>query len=527
MVAYTYHRSSSTSSLPTSANDVVSVARERFNDVKREHLSPLSDRVNLLGLRDGFDAIVKVMFSPCINGAAGGNVPEGVSHNDNDDIPAAEFGGRTTSAPVRRGISTTPSGGATPQVFSSIPFEVSASNGASLVGTDIVSGRGSKSSAGKAPSSTSSQQRSLFQRQETTPMDNSQSNQLSSESEKRIVESQARLRQLGAKYILASSTGQPMTCTPALPADTASRNETALYPEEVDFDDGISAISSHTLEAMERRRVAKEMAKGSSNKSGNSIKAGLTDSFHGAAPHGSTSAPSGGWCRQSDDGPLAQVDEGAEVIFGEPFYQEDDVVMMAQNTMNKDQQQREIISPKSVADKIIADLILKKTEMNQRVGSNQTKSTMNTTATDDDSGEFQAMLQRNEAIYWGDEEHVKDVERKSRGLKPMSIEERALRLREVSRSRSRSDGTGNVSVFKRRRLSLPCYFNKEHFQFNGAHFLFHRSYSHCPPRDYIPMIRFLCTRRIYFARSLVATMEVVTRIWRNTDCKISWAYKHM
>lgn len=433
MVAY--HRSSSTSSLPTSANDVVSVARERFNDVKREHLSPLSDRVNLVGLRDGFDAIVKVMFSPCVNGAA--PVPEGESHNDNDDIPAAEFGGRTTSAPVRRGISTTPSGGATPQVFSSIPFEVSASNGASLVGTDIVSGRGSKSSAGKAPSSTSSQQRSLFQRQETTPMDNTQSNQLS-ESEKRIVESQARLRLLGAKYILAS-TGQPMACPPALPADTASRNETTLYPEEVDFDDGISAISSHTLEAMERRRVAKEIAKVSSNKSGNSIKAGLTDSIHGTAP-------SGGWCRQSDDGPLAQVDEGAEVVFGEPFYQDDDVVIMAQNTMTKGQQQKEVISPKSVADKIIADLLLKKTEMNQRVGSNQTKSTMNTTATDDDSGEFQAMLQRNEAIYWGDEEHVKDVERKSRGLKPMSIEERALRLREVSRSRSRSDGTGNVSV---------------------------------------------------------------------------------
>jgi hypothetical protein len=302
-------------------------------------------------------------------------------------------------------------------------------------------------------SSSSAQQRNLFQRQETTPMSNSQSTQLSAE-EKRIVESQNRLRQLSAKHILASSTGPPVASPPTtLPANAAPREDTTTpcpeFDEEVDFDDGISAISSHTLEAMERRRVAKEMAKGSSSssKSRNSIKVGLTDFIHG------TSSPNGGWCRQSDDGPLAQVDEGAEVVFGEPFYQEDDVVMMTTDTQNnstttKDQQQKEVISPKSIADKIIADLLLKKTEMNQRMGSNETKCTMNTTATDDDSGEFQAMLQRNEAIYWGDEEHVKDVERKSRGLKPISIEERAQRLREVSRSRSRSDGTGNVSLFK-------------------------------------------------------------------------------
>lgn len=430
MVAKSY-RSSSTSSPPTSANDIASVARDRFNDVKREHLSPLSDRVNLVGLRDGFDAIVKVMFSPCVNGAAGGNVPEDVSQSNNDVPLSSEYEGFGGRPPIRRGA-TSPTNG-TPQVFSSIPFEVSASasNGASLVGTDIASGRGSTSSAGK----------NLFQRHGTTSMSNSQSTQLS-ESEKRIIESQARLRQLGAKNIL-ESTGQPKTCPPTLPAEAATREDiTTLCPEfdeVVDFDDGISAISSHTLEAMDRRRVAKDMAKGSSSsKSRNSIKVELTDFIHG------TSAPSGGWCRQNDDGPLAQV----EVVFGEPFYQEDDVVMMtAQNTTLK--QQKEVISPKSVAEKEFADLLLKKTEMNQRIGSNQTKSTMNTTAIDDDSGEFQAMLQRNEAIYWGDEEHVKDMERKSRGLKPMSIEERAQRLREVSRSRSRSDGTGNVSLFKR------------------------------------------------------------------------------
>jgi hypothetical protein len=274
----------------------------------------------------------------------------------------------------------------------------------------------------------------------------------------------------------------PPTTTP--PANAAPREDTTTlcppeFDEEVDFDDGISAISSHTLEAMERRRVAKEMAKGSSsssNKSRNSIKVGLTDFIHGTS---SSPAPNGGWCRQSDDGPLAQVDEGAEVVFGEPFYQEDDVIMMttaAQNkitTTTKDQQQKEVISPKSIADKIIADLLLKKNEMNQRIGSNETKCTMNTTATDEDSGEFQAMLQRNEAIYWGDEEHVKDVERKSRGLKPMSIEERAQRLREVSRSRSRSDGTGNVSLFKRWRLSHSFLFVNVAFLILMVHF-FHR-----------------------------------------------------
>ena len=78
------------------------------------------------------------------------------------------------------------------------------------------------------------------------------------------------------------------------------------------------------------------------------------------------------------------------------------------------------------------------------------------------------MYKRNEAMYWVDEDQVAEAEKTSRRRSSpvvvgtttdrrgssagrqsqrMSIEERARRLRELSRSRSRSDGTGSVSFF--------------------------------------------------------------------------------
>ena len=83
-------------------------------------------------------------------------------------------------------------------------------------------------------------------------MSNSQSTQLSAE-EKRIVESQARLRHLGAKHILASSAGPPMASPPTttVPATAATREDTTTpcpeFDEEVDFDDVSEEIKNqHT-----------------------------------------------------------------------------------------------------------------------------------------------------------------------------------------------------------------------------------------------------------------------------------------
>lgn len=254
-----------------------------------------------------------------------------------------------------------------------------------------------------------------------------------SAKEKRMAESHARLRQLGARHQLASGfpdEGLADAACPITPADEA-REETLRPPafaEEVDFDDGISAISSHTLEEMERRRAAKEKV-GRSSKNRSVMR---PNTLNFAPVHEEECGPDpGGWCRQRDGG-LAQVDEevGAEVVFGEPFYKEE--------TTQEDQG----TLPTAVSDKVVADGLHKTTEFD-RVGSNRTNVTMNTTASDD-SGEFQELLNRNEAIYWTDEDHVNTVERKSRGLTNMGIEERVRRLREVSRSRSRSDGTGST-----------------------------------------------------------------------------------
>ena len=141
--------------------------------------------------------------------------------------------------------------------------------------------------------------------------------------------------------------------------------------------------------------------------------------------------------------PVKEVNEqDTEVVFGRPFYEENDLFQNVRNT--------EIIGPPA--------------QMN-RVTSTKTQ---NTTITED-SNEFEEMYKRNEAMYWVDEDQVATCEKTSRRSSPvlvdggtttdrrrgssagrqsqrMSIEERARRLRELSRSRSRSDGTGSVSI---------------------------------------------------------------------------------
>ena len=146
---------------------------------------------------------------------------------------------------------------------------------------------------------------------------------------------------------------------------------------------------------------------------------------------------------------VEEVDEkNTEVVFGEPFYEE----------------KKEDGTPRKVVD------LHNKTDVN-RVESNQTNLTMNSTYTED-SHEFEELHRRHEAMYWQDQDRVADSEHRSRGMtqnhgcdaarsrQRMSIEERARRLREISRSRSRSDGTSSSCVVSHpnKNVPMPCRF---------------------------------------------------------------------
>ncbi len=269
------------------------------------------------------------------------------------------------------------------------------------------------------------------------------------------------LRRLGARHQLASGfsgEGLADTARPVSPAGEEEDDEaapeahpghpipssTSSQPELVDFDDGISAISSHTLEEMERRRTAKERSstttaaatttvlrlhpldfsqiideeceiRGQQSSTTNDDEDdydGMRRELQGAFGGGRKK------CHGLDVVEEEEVDE-TEVVFGAPFYEE--------KTMH-------------------------------RVPSTRTNQTINTSATED-THEFEDMCLRHEALYWTDEDQVARIERSAcradvvarvqdrdqRSSARMSIEERARRLRELSRSRSRSDGSGSVS----------------------------------------------------------------------------------
>ena len=484
------------------------------------------------GFKDGWDALVKIMFAPCVN--IGG-------------VPREEMEGATTDTytPSRRGLYSSHAGrGVTAGANgnngwgASVPFEVSAS---SLLGQSLVM---SSSSLDKTSTElhhhqqqqqqqlqtnvhplTSPQQKKKQQQQPqlqlldppgvpgvhtnnniNTTLAHHHSAPLSTSNyspwEQRKAQSRAKLRQLGARHQLASGipgesladTARPLT--PGGEEDdqqyhhhhhAAAASSTALVPaqssssssqqqqqaaELVDFDDGISAISSHTLEEMERRREQqsqhqqqhKVMKKAAATTTVLRLHpldfsqiidedcewkddqvvvvaaaTASTEEFRHEYHH---HQGGGGEGRKLDV--VEEVDR-TEVVFGIPFYEESSTTKGIPMT-----------SP--------SDLY--------RVPSTRTHQTLNTTVTED-THEFEDMCQRHEALYWTNQDQVASTERKSVSLRGvpthqqqqsqyhqdhhrsstttsssgrMSIEERARRLRELSRSRSRSDGSGSVST---------------------------------------------------------------------------------
>lgn len=365
---------SSSRSLHSQVHDAASVARDRIHDVVSRIQRPEARS----GLRDGWDALVKVVFAPCA-GDLGGVPREDASASD-----------RTSRAGRGRGSG----GGDGPAWGASVPFEVSASQDRA---------RSFRASSFGTQRSREAEPPGAFPVQERR-----------TSGERREARCRARLKQLGARHQLAGE-GPAAAARPVSPrrAEEGRAATGASYalggapgsPDLVDFDDGISAISSHTLEEMERRRLARE---------GRNVVRLSPKDFSQITDEGSVVMESG----LQRVAILEESEErDTEVVFGDPFYEED----MLRNT---------------------ADL--------SRVASAKSQRSRNTTVTEE-SNEFEEMYRRQEAMYWTDQDQVARSEtnaglaggRPSRG---MSIEERARRLRELSRSRSRSDGTGSVSA---------------------------------------------------------------------------------
>lgn len=406
------NNSSAQRSIHSQVHDAVSVTRDKFADVV-SHIQKPETRQSLGGLKDGWDAMVKVMFAPCAGDIGG--------------VPREEMGMAT---PPRAGPQSTSgrsrsaaNGGAnaattTPPWGASVPFEVAASQ----QDRSLLQGPLSVSAAPHAQDwnesnavAANAAQHYPLQQQRLTPR------------EQRLSTSRAKLRQLGARHQLAGGFPGESLADTARPISPGDKDEFGLNgnspesPELVDFDDGISAISSHTLEEMERRRAAKEKR--------NVVRLHPLD-FSQIIDEETELKYT-----ETGRGPLGLVQEevdekNTEVVFGEPFYEEED-----------DFQKVDV--PPAPADL-------------NRVASTRTHQTLNTTITDEESHEFEEMYQRHEAMYWVDSNQVASTERMARGSRRMetrpsrgmSIEERARRLRELSRSRSRSDGTGSVSAFE-------------------------------------------------------------------------------
>jgi len=350
------------------------------------------------------------MFAPCA-GDIGGVPREDLGVPPTSDLSRS---GRERS----KGANTvTPSWGA------SVPFEVSASHDksssfqASSFATQHTQEHRSESGLPTQQLNPMAQQHAL------TPM------------EQRRAMSRAKLRQLGAQHQIASGfpgenladTARPISPHEELKERAAAEEIYANHhhesPDLVDFDDGISAISSHTLEEMEKRRQVKE------KKNKNVLRLHPRDFSQIIDENAELECGDNGL---QGVGILEETSEekNTEVVFGDPFYGKD----LFQNvcSIEDSHDNKRLDTPASNLN---------------RSTSTKSQRTQNTTITEE-SNEFEEMYMRHEAMYWTDQDQVAHSETNARSTRcrpseRMSIEERARRLRELSRSRSRSDGTGS------------------------------------------------------------------------------------
>jgi len=380
------------------------------------------------GLRDGWDSLVRVMFAPCAGDVGG------VPREDVGVAPSPLDLARSSCGGGGGGNNNNKSKGS-PSWGASVPFEVSASSQdkssslrASSFATQITAQDANKdeSNVSNPPAATTQQP----MQQHTPPRHPAQTPR-----EQREARSRARLRKLGARHQLASGLsghGIADAARPVSPRETEEERRAAAggSPDLVDFDDGISAISSHTLEEMERRRTARaKEAKPREEATSNIVHVNPLDFSQIIQENVELQkGRKGEVIPVPEETEEAAEEEKEEEVFGEPFYAEELYDHVRTVNDSKDNQHLEF-SP-------AANL--------KRVTTHQTQ---NTTVTED-SHEFEEMYLRQEAMYWTDQDQVEHTEKNARSTRRRpsqraSVEERARRLRELSRSRSRSDGTGS------------------------------------------------------------------------------------
>ena len=195
----------------------------------------------------------------------------------------------------------------------------------------------------------------------------------------------AKLKRLGARHQLASGHVSPSLPDAARPVSPDTQHDVVMskgsagknVSDEVDFDDGVSALSAHTLEEMDKRFKNHEKK----------------NTYIVNSKQFSVS-------NQKKPSPAAfneTVSGDTGDVFGEPFF-------------------NQVKTPPKLG----------------RVGTN-------------DSQRLEKAWSLNEVNYWNDEVKKDNDKRSTRREQRLSVEERARRLRDLSRSRSRSSGTGSVS----------------------------------------------------------------------------------
>jgi len=363
------------------------------------------------GLREGWDTLVGIVLSPCSGAGAVGGVPRSevddlVRCQRGDDDLAATISNDNGSAQGTQGWSA------------SIPFEVSASS--------LSTKPGSEARAGDPTPAAPVSPRINRIKPATPPRP-------VMARDARYQRSRALLRQLGARHQLASgfhgdSVHGESLADIAHPVTPAEEDEVAAPPSpsspgspgaagdgrqngaSFDFDDGISAISSHTLEDMERRRLARERTQSSNVVRVSALDYSQIIDENTELRFQEPGIEASRVLRTIDGaGPAAADEDARRGAFGDPFF-----------------------DPKELS----------------RVSSARSRNT----SVSEDSDAFEAMWKRDEARYWTTGAEANDSKAGGAGRRHRasgrrtdrpSVDERARRLRELSRSRSRSDGSGS------------------------------------------------------------------------------------
>ena len=215
----------------------------------------------------------------------------------------------------------------------------------------------------------------------------------------------AKLKKLGARHQLASGYVDPRLPDAARPVSPDDKHDVAAPPstdsvddhvdDEVDFDDGISAISAHTLDEMDKKQKIHEKK--------NTVRVNPSQ-----------------FSSKSKQPPQPQQQNpksSKEVI-----------------SSSKD------FSAKPFKATISGDLGFDDPFFKQ-----QSSSTNLNRVRSQDSQKLEEEWVANEENYWKGEVKKDNARHSTRRQERLSVEERARRLRELSRSRSRSSNTGSVS----------------------------------------------------------------------------------